>query len=336
MIDATEANLTDAQPDDYDSPWKAAIEQFFPEFMAFYFPAAHAQIDWAQTYIFLDQELQEVVKDAGLGKRFVDKLVRATGNDGAEDWLYIHLEVQGTAQAEFAKRMFVYNYRLFDRYNHPIASMAVLADDNPDWKPDKFGFDTLGCRLWMEFPIAKLTDHEHDMDSLLAHSNPFALVTAASLATRTTKGDPVARYEIKRKLVRLLYDKGWDKQQVIDLFAVIDWMMWLPEHLLQQLRQEIRRIEEVNTMRYVTSIEQLGRQEGWQEGIEQGIERGIEQGVHRGEAAMLHLMLMRRFGELSPGAETKIANASQEQLQRWAAQLFDASSLDDVLQDDLH
>jgi hypothetical protein len=25
-------------PDDYDSPWKTALERYFPEFMAFFFP----------------------------------------------------------------------------------------------------------------------------------------------------------------------------------------------------------------------------------------------------------------------------------------------------------
>ena len=58
--------------DHYDSPWKSAIERYFPEFMEFYFPAAHAEIDWSKDHVFLDQELQAVVQDAELGKRFVD------------------------------------------------------------------------------------------------------------------------------------------------------------------------------------------------------------------------------------------------------------------------
>ena len=33
-----------AAGDDYDSPWKDAIERAFPEFMEFHFPAAHAGI----------------------------------------------------------------------------------------------------------------------------------------------------------------------------------------------------------------------------------------------------------------------------------------------------
>ncbi len=41
--------------DNYDSPWKEAIEHYFPEFMAFYFPDAHTAIDWAKKYSFLSK-----------------------------------------------------------------------------------------------------------------------------------------------------------------------------------------------------------------------------------------------------------------------------------------
>lgn len=110
--------------DDYDSPWKEAIERFFDEFMAFYFPDAHAQIDWSQPLVFLEQELRAVIRDAELGKRVVDKLARVTRRGGSEEWLYIHLEVQGQEQAEFDERMFVYHSRLFDRYRKPIAVLC--------------------------------------------------------------------------------------------------------------------------------------------------------------------------------------------------------------------
>ena len=51
----------DASNDQYDSPWKEAIERYFPEFMAFYFPDASAEIDWSKEHVFLDQELRAVV-----------------------------------------------------------------------------------------------------------------------------------------------------------------------------------------------------------------------------------------------------------------------------------
>ncbi|WP_287042364.1 hypothetical protein [Desulfonatronospira sp. MSAO_Bac3] len=59
--------------DEYDSPWKVALERYFPEFMEFYFPGIFADIDWSSGYDFLDKELQQVTKDAELGRRYVDK-----------------------------------------------------------------------------------------------------------------------------------------------------------------------------------------------------------------------------------------------------------------------
>jgi hypothetical protein len=43
----------------------------------------------------------------------VDKLVRVYGQDGAEDLVLVHIEVQGQREADFAQRLYVYNYRLY-------------------------------------------------------------------------------------------------------------------------------------------------------------------------------------------------------------------------------
>nr|VFJ85944.1 MAG: hypothetical protein BECKLFY1418B_GA0070995_10013 [Candidatus Kentron sp. LFY] len=100
--------------------------------------------------------------------------------------------------------MFTYNYRLFDRYARPIASLSVLANEDKGWRPDHYGFEVLGCRHILQFPIIKLIDYADCAESLEANPNPFALVTAAHLRTRRTKNDPRARYRAKFDLVRLL------------------------------------------------------------------------------------------------------------------------------------
>jgi hypothetical protein len=304
--------------DDYDSPWKDAVERYFPEFMAFYFPAAHLEIDWSVGYEFLDQELRAVVQDAELGKRFVDKLVRVTRLSGSEDWIYIHLEVQGAPQPGFAERMFVYNYRLYDRYHRPVASMAVLADESDHWHPTSFGFEVLGCEHTLKFPTAKLLDFAGRESDLQEQANPFALVTLAHLLTKATRKDMPARFAAKWKLIQLLYHRGWEKQRIIDLFVVFDWMMRLPEHLTRELWQNIDVLEEKEQMRYVSSVERIG------------IEKGLQQGVQQGEAAALKRLLARRFGAIPSEISAQIAAASVEEIERWFDQAIEAQRLDDV------
>ena len=312
-------------PDNYDTPWKEAIEHHFPEFMAFYFPQAHRQIDWQKGYTFLDQELQAVAQDGELGKRFVDKLVQVNRLSGQEDWIYIHLEVQGSAQAEFAERMFVYNYRIYDRYRRPVASMAVLADDTPSWKPQEFSYDVLNCQMGIRFPIAKLLDYTDQADALENDPNPFALVTLAHLQTRATRQDPQARFAAKWRLVQLLYRRGWDKQRIIDLFLVIDWMMALPEMLKNQLWQNLSNLEQEKKMAYVSSVERIG--------IDKGMQQGMQKGMQQGEALALLKLLTNRFGAIIPAIGVQIEAADLSQIGVWFDRAIDAPSLDAVFGD---
>src|SRR6059058_4290008 len=93
---------------DYDSPWKEALDTYFEAFLALLFPAVHAQIDWSRGYESLDKEFQQVVREAELGRRFVDKLVKVWTKDGVERWVLIDVEVQTARDAEFPQRMYVY------------------------------------------------------------------------------------------------------------------------------------------------------------------------------------------------------------------------------------
>ena len=304
--------------DHYDSPWKDAIEHYFPEFIEFYFPDAYAGIDWSKEYVFLDQELRAVVQDAELGTRIVDKLVRVTEISGTETWVYIHVEVQGTKQAEFAKRMFVYNYRIFDKYEKPVASLAVLADDHKQWKPTFYGYALLGCKHTLEFPVAKLTDYEDQLDDLLVSENAFGLITAAHILTRQTRKENQERYEAKLRLVRILYQRHWDKQRVIDLITVVDWLMTLPTWLETKVWQEIETIEESKKMQYITSIERIG------------IAKGITQGITKGESRILRRQLELRFGALPAWVTEKLSSATEQDFEAWGEAVLTASSLEAV------
>jgi hypothetical protein len=253
---------------DYDSPWKDALDLFFEAFLALLFPKIHAQIDWSRGYESLDKEFQQVVREAALGRRYVDKLVKVWTRDGVECWVLIHIEVQTTRDPEFLRRMYVYNYRVDDRYDRPVASLAVLADDDPDWRPSEYHRNVFGCEVGIRFPPVKLLDFAAHEAMLEASTNPFAKVVLAHLKAQETHGDPTARHAWKIRLVRGLYERGFTAKDVRELFRLIDWMMELPPELVGVFRQELDQIQEEKRMPYVTSIERLARREGMREGIE--------------------------------------------------------------------
>ncbi|MEN9224307.1 MAG: hypothetical protein Q6L60_06500 [Thermostichus sp. HHBFW_bins_43] len=91
----------------------------------------------------------------------------------------IHIEVQSQEDASFAERMFVYHYRISDRYRQPVISLAILGDENRHWRPEVFAYELAGSRLLLRFPSVKLLDYEgRDLEE---SGEPMALLVLAHL-----------------------------------------------------------------------------------------------------------------------------------------------------------
>ncbi|MBD2203890.1 transposase [Calothrix sp. FACHB-1219] len=283
------------QSTDYDSPWKEIIELYFTRFLEFFFTQAYTAIDWTRPYEFLDTELQQLEPDAEIGRRFVDKVAKVWLLDGEEAWVLVHVEVQGQYDSQFAERMYTYNYRLFDRHKKRVISLAVLADEQANWRPSSYGYQLGGCRISLEFPIAKLLDYEQTWETLEQTTNPFGIIVMAHLKTKATQRNPESRLQWKLSLVRSLFERGYSREYIQELFRFIDWVMVLPKELASSFKTVVRNYEETNRMRYVTSIERLAKEEGI---IETARESVIE-------------VLETRFGEV-PSAIVEAINGIEE------------------------
>jgi hypothetical protein len=261
--------MTDTQPmDDYDSPWKEALEAYFTECLTFFFPEVAADIDWTMEYHFLDKELQQVTPDAATGRRTVDKLVEVWCKSGKSRWVLVHLEVQSQHDPDFAERMYMYNYRLFDHYHEQVASFAILGDESPTWRPTRYGYQLWECEVSLKFPVVKLWDYREQLDELKRHANPFAVVVLAHLYTQKTRGQPKERYTLKWQLTRMLYERGYTKRDIQLLFRFIDWVMRLPPVLKERFRTQLIAYEEEQKMTYVTETIQLSKEDGIQQGLQ--------------------------------------------------------------------
>lgn len=320
--------------DDYDSPWKDVLERFFPQFMEFFFPEAHREIDWKKGWQSCDQELQQIVRDAELGKRLADKVMKVWLLDGEELFVYAHIEVQGQHDGGFPERMFIYNYRLYDRYGRPVVSLAILGDERRSWRPDGFGYERWGCRMGLRFPVVKLRDYEARWEELEASENPFAIVVMAHLKTQATHRGQESRLQWKLRLWRRLHRAGWDRQDAMELLGFIDWILELSPELEVRFRKEARQIDAEMKMQYVTTFERhgikIGMEKGIQKGKKEGKKEGIQKGIVQGEAAVLRRLLTRRFDRLPEWVEKRIAAASREALEGWVDRVLEAETLEDV------
>jgi Domain of unknown function (DUF4351) len=320
-----------AERDDQDTPWKDMLEEYFPEFMSFFLPDVHAAIDWSRTPAFLDKELQSVAVDAEFGRRYADKLVRVWRIGGDEFWVLIHVEVQGRKEQTFAERMFVYHYRIFDRYRCPILSLAVLSDSNKTWHPETYEHQLWGCKVSFQFPTIKLAMYNNQKEVLRTNTNPFAMVVLAHLAAQATRRSYRSRAKEKFLLWRNLYDLGLSRQQVLGLFRFIDWMLRLPEHLDTQVWQQIQQYGEEGRMTYISSVERRALKTGRELGLEQGRELGLEQGRAEAARQITIQLATKRFGTLTPAIIEQIHALPFALVDDFALAILDFGTIEDLI-----
>ena len=311
---------------DYDSAWKDALESYLPEFMSLLWPALHARIDWRHPPVFLDKELQALLRSAKRGRRHVDKLVSVRLRNGERTLLLIHIEVQAGREPDFPHRMYTYYVRLQEKHpGQPVVSLAVLSDAPARGVTGYLSHhaEFWHCSLRFTFPVVHLESWRTRLDELieLAPLNPFAVVMLAQLEANATRPDG-QRLLRKTELARRLYHWGYERDNVIRLLRIIDAMMALPEALEPAFEDAIQQIEEETGMSYVTSIERVR--------LKREREEGKIEGKTEGYAALLSTLVARKFGVLPDWAKVRLVAADDLTLNRWAEQILDAQCIEDV------
>ena len=200
------------------------------------------------------------------------------------------VEVQAQRDPDFPRRMFDYHSRICQSYQRPVASLAILADAQPRWKPTQFHQALWGCESHFRFPVCKLRDLAKNEAELLQHPNPFAIVVLAQIKALQTQRALRQRRVWKTTLARLGYERKYPKRTILDLFSFVDWVMVLPGKLEREFDLEHTQYEDSQSMKYVTNIQRRSRVEGRTEGRAEGRAEALR-------AAALDF-LEARFGEL--------------------------------------
>ncbi len=302
------------QSEEHDSPWKDALQLYFPHFLAFFFPDIHPDIDWSRGYESLDKELLQILRRAKLGKLFADKLFKVWLHDGTDCWILIHVEIQAEVEKTFPQRMFEYHIAIRKMYNREVVGLALLCDDQPDWRPMTFWQERWGCRIELTFRIAKLLDFLSRRDELETSDNPIAAVVLADLDAKDTRSDPGDRKNRKLRLAKGLLRRNWSADDIRQLLGLIDWLMALPDDLDDAFQSEMHELQKEKNVPYVTSFERYGEKKGLRKGLLLGIS----------------LALKFKFGAAGSRLLPKVKELGNEELEKFTRFLMKAESLEKV------
>ncbi|MFZ1378165.1 MAG: hypothetical protein WAS56_00735 [Saprospiraceae bacterium] len=258
--------------------------------------------DLEKDFEFLDKELEQIFDESESNFRQVDKLVKVFTTSGTEEWILVHIEVQGYKDPHFTDRMFRYYYRILEKYNRSITALAILCDDDLKFLPTEHSRKFLGTEIIYRFNYYKIL--AQNKETLLQSKNIFAKVILTVLVALENKGkSEEIIFHHKLQIARDLFKNNYPKEKIRNLLNFINLILFLNKNELQN-----NFLEEVNVLRgkrEVMGIEELikerlkieGREEGLEEGIAIGMEKGMEKGMENEHLKAVSNMTKKGFSD---------------------------------------
>jgi hypothetical protein len=302
---------------EFDGPWKQALELAFELFLALFLPDLYDLIDWTREHDALEQELQKLMPESATGVRRVDKLFKAKRKE-THDPRFFHVEAQAQPQPEeeFGRRMYTYSYRGRDLLGQPLIRIAILCDDQPEWHPKQYKEGEHGSEVTFTFRTVKVLQWAGRQAELEAGDNLFGLFVSAHLESQKTRDDPDTRAEGKIRLLSNLLKRERPDLERGKWYNVIDWILPLPP---DRERQVFQKLKGEHPMTYISFAERYGR------------EQGIEQGEVQGARKTLEAIMTAKFGAEGTALVQRLGQtADLARLNELSCAAALAISLDDV------
>jgi hypothetical protein len=313
----------------YDSPWKEALYQHLRPMLTLLFPRLAGRIDWREDHHPLEQELRKIAPEGEIGVRLADALIRVRMLTGDERILHAEAQAQACDEAEFCRRVYVYNYRAHDQFNLPVESLVILGDDDPDWMPTTHVERHDYSKTVFEFEPVKLLRWADRLDELRQHENPMALFVLAHLESMRTRKDDAERARVKLDLLVRLKARKLDAEDVRQWNRYLDWLLELPREL------DLRVLAEYQALTKETDVEKRVHGMTWPEFISfperLGIEKGEKQGEIKGLVAGIEAVLEVRFGTDGVGLMPEVRKVEDpDRLKELLTAAKSKPALDDV------
>ncbi|WP_257658772.1 hypothetical protein [Parapedobacter lycopersici] len=162
-----------------DELLKGAFEEHFVDFLRFLYHNADELFDFGRDLVFMDKELHAIIpsRERSRDKRVADLLVKIYLKSGEEKYILLNTEIEAGSRETFARRIYQYNYRIWDRYAIPVATIAVFIGDRNQRRPGEYWSQVLDTTVSFRYRTYHIFDHPED--ELMAMDNPFALVVLA-------------------------------------------------------------------------------------------------------------------------------------------------------------
>jgi predicted transposase YdaD len=290
--------------------------------------------------LLFSARLRSSSKPGSVGTTSVDrKSARPAESGDSLIHIYVLFEHQSTVDPRMPLRLLRYMTKIWERVEHdhprsppPVIIPVVLHHGDSRWTASTSLANLFEAGIAQPAVAALLAPFipkfEVVMDDLASIDDDALRARAVTELVRLTlvvlqrgRGslDPVGllRAWIQTVIAVIAAPRGIDALKTIARY-LMEAASGPPEDFAEFLIELVPNGEEADMTEFVTIAEQLRR-------------RGLAEGLAEGRADMLLLLLTEKFGELPDEASRTVAQASEDELKRWARLILSATSLDEVL-----
>ncbi|GHV32489.1 hypothetical protein FACS1894167_15450 [Synergistales bacterium] len=275
---------------DYDGFWKDLIKRFFYLLLKKTLPELYEDADRETEPRTLDKEFTDILNtsDPAIHNSpyFADLVMEVPLKNGGAEWIMLHCEAQGSGGANFAERMNHYKCLIYGHYRREPVALAIITDKRPVNEPLYYSHKRYGTESVYKYNNLILS--ELDDDELIMSDNPIDLALyAAKCASRSRTAErrvaehkeELRKYRYLRKLIELLGERGWSRNDKRDLLLFIERILHLKDEGLKTQYVEYRQqLNEEGKIVYIRMGEEKEVAEIERRGMEKGMEKGIEKG----------------------------------------------------------
>ena len=233
------------------------------------------------------RQLAEMYPEPGKppGTRVVDKLVKVYQKDGKEQWMLLHVEVQGTSKKDFSRRMFEYYYRLVERYHQPVAAVVIFTGRDGRTLPQVFEAQCLWTKVRYDYKTLFISDYSET--ALALNNNPFAciLMIAKEIQSRKKKpssNDEQALLEHKLMIVRLVKERlpVWGEKKAAAVLTFLNNYVSFKKSETNRIFMEQTDviIGKKNTMGIIEALAEYKAEEAREKALKKGRKEGLREG----------------------------------------------------------
>jgi predicted transposase YdaD len=180
---------------DHDRLFKELLSTFFMEFLELFLPDLASQID-PTSIRFLPQEY---FADLTSGEDKIIDLLVEVKKAGEDIAFLVHIEAQAESQTHFARRIFFYFSRLYQKYLRPIYPIVMFSFDQPyRAEPHQHQVEVANLKV-LEFNFTAIQLNRLNWRDFLNQQNPVAAALMAKMRIA-----PDERPRVKAECLRLL------------------------------------------------------------------------------------------------------------------------------------